>query len=220
VTDGDLAPSGEVDLHEAMTTQRAIRRLRPDPVDDEVLLRCLRLAVKAPTGSNQQGWQFIVVKDPDVRAALGKQNRRVARPYLQAGRLLKRDEKSRRMIDAVEWQAEHWNEIPVIVIPCLKGISWPLPWIYKSSRYGSIYPAIQNLLLAARAEGLGAALTTLPLWNRVAVRRILKLPITVEPIACIPMGWPRGRYGPTTRKPVEEITHLDRYGNLAFKADS
>src|SRR5438094_936729 len=122
-----------------------------------------------------------------------------------------------RLIKAVQWQLEHWDEIPVIMVPCLRGISWPLPWIYKSSRYGSIYPAIQNLLLAARAEGLGAALTTFPLWNRVAARRILRLPLNVEPIACIPMGWPQGKYGPTTRRPVEEFTHLDRHGNLAFK---
>jgi len=208
-----------VDLEEAMMTQRAIRRLRPDPVDDELILKILRLAVKAPTGSNQQNWEFVVVRDPKVKAALGKQNRRVASPYLKAGKIVKRrDDKSLRLIKAVEWQLEHWDEIPIIIVPCLRGISWPLPWIYKSSRYGSIYPAIQNLLLAARAEGLGAALTTFPLWNRVAAHRILKLPLHVEPIACIPMGWPIGKYGPTTRTPVEELTHLDHYGNRAFKS--
>jgi nitroreductase len=206
------------DLTEAMMTQRAIRRLRPDPVPDDVLLRCLRLATKAPTGSNQQNWEFIVVRDPAVKAALGKQNRRVAMPYLRAGSIaMRRNEKQLKNIEAVRWQAEHWDEIPVIVVPCLRGISWPMPWIYKSSRYGSIYPAIQNFLLAARAEGLGAALTTFPLWNRFTIRRILKLPVNVEPIACIPVGWPIGHYGPTTRRPVEEITHLDRWGNLPFK---
>jgi nitroreductase len=207
-----------VDLEEAMMTQRAIRRLKSDPVSDDVILKCLRLAVKAPTGSNQQNWEFIVVRDPKVKAALAKQNRRVALPYLTAGRIaMRRNEKQLKLIDAVRWQADHFAEIPVIIVPCLRGISWPLPWIYKSSRYGSIYPAIQNLLLAARAEGLGAALTTFPLWNRFAARRILKLPLNVEPIACIPMGWPKGRYGPTTRTPVEDLTHLDRYGNRAFQ---
>jgi len=208
-----------VDLEEAMMTQRAIRRLKSDDVSDEVILKCLRLAVKAPTGSNQQNWEFIVVRDPKVKAALGKQNRRVALPYLMAGKVvMRRNEKQLKLIDAVRWQADHFSEIPVIIVPCLRGISWPLPWIYKSSRYGSIYPAIQNFLLAARAEGLGAALTTFPLWNRIAARRILKLPLNVEPIACIPVGWPKGRYGPTTRTPVEELTHLDRYGNKPFKA--
>jgi len=212
------AEAQTVDLEEAMMTQRAIRRLKPDDVSDDVILKCLRLAVKAPTGSNQQNWEFIVVRDPKVKAALGKQNRRVALPYLAAGRIvMRRNEKQLKLIEAVKWQADHFAEIPVVIVPCLRGISWPLPWIYKSSRYGSIYPAIQNLLLAARAEGLGAALTTFPLWNRVAARRILKLPLNVEPIACIPMGWPKGRYGPTTRTPVEELTHLDRYGNRAFQ---
>src|SRR5205823_7295001 len=104
LSDGVSANGGKVDLEEAMMTQRAIRRLRPDPVDDELLLRILRLAVKAPTGSNQQNWEFIVVRDPTVKAALGKQNRRVAAPYLKAGRIVKRrDEKSLRLIKAVQW---------------------------------------------------------------------------------------------------------------------
>jgi nitroreductase len=90
------------------------------------------------------------------------------------------------------------------------------PWILRSSRYGSIYPAIQNFLLAARAEGLGAALTTLPLWNRVSARLILGIPWNVEPVALIPVGWPIGRYGETTRTPVEEIVHVDRFGNRPF----
>ncbi len=213
-----------MDLQEAMTTQRAIRRLLPDQVDDEVLKRCLSLAIKAPTGGNLQGWQWIVVRDAKVKAALGRQNKLAWNVYGRVGqmvsaRLARADrDKQRRMIAAVDHQAEHWDEIPVIIVACIKGMSWPVPWIYRSSRYGSIYPAVQNLLLAARAEGLGAALTTLPLWNRVAARRILGLPWNVEPVAVVPMGWPRGTYGPTTRAPIEAITHLDRYGDLAWKA--
>lgn len=206
-----------VDLEEAMTTQRAIRRLRPDPVPDDVLLRCLRLAVRAPTGGNAQGWEWIVVRDPEVKRRLGRQNRSAWSRFLRPAYERKTtDPKERRILDAVTWQAEHWDEIPVIVVACLRGWSLPFPWIYRSSRYGSIFPAVQNLLLAARAEGLGAALTTLPLWNRIAARRILGLPPTVEPVACIPIGWPVGRYGSTTRRPVEEVTHLDRYGNRAY----
>lgn len=212
-----------MDLHEAMSTQRAIRRLLPDPVDDEVLKRILSLAVKAPTGGNLQGWQWIVVREESVKAALGKQNKLAWKVYGRAGQMVNarmagaEREAQRRIIDAVDHQTEHWNEIPVIIVACLKGMSWPVPWLYRSSRYGSIYPAVQNLLLAARAEGLGATLTTLPLWNRFAARRILGLPFNVEPVAVIPMGWPRGKYGPTTRAPIEEVTHLDRYGNRAWR---
>lgn len=206
-----------MDLEEAITTQRAIRRLKPDPVDDALILKLLRLATKAPSGGNEQSWEFIVVRDPGVKAALGKQNRRawnVLRATMYAG-VTPKGRAQGKMVDAVTWQMQHWDEIPVLVVPCLRGVTLPL-WLQRTSRYGSIFPAIQNLLLAARAEGLGAALTTLPLWNRLAARRALGLPWNVEPVAVIPIGWPHGRYGPTTRRPVEEITHLDRFGNRAF----
>ena len=207
-----------MDLVEAMTTQRAIRRLKPDPVDDETLMRVLSLAIKAPTGSNKQGWEWIVVRDPKLKRKIARSYRSVHRLYSGAGRRAKRDDpKMLRNLDAVDWQLEHFEEVPVFIIPCLHGSSFPYPWIYRSSRYGSIYPAIQNLLLAARAEGLGASLTTLPLWNQIGTRLKLGLPPNVEPIAIIPMGWPLGKYGPTTRTPIEEITHLDRYGNRVFK---
>lgn len=207
-----------MDLVEAMTTQRAIRRLKPDPVDDETLMRVLSLAIKAPTGSNKQGWEWVVVRDPAVKRKLARSYRFVHRLYAGAGRRAKRNEPNMlRILDAVDWQLEHFEEVPVFVIPCLHGSSFPYPWIYRTSRYGSIYPAIQNLLLAARVEGLGASLTTLPLWNQLGTRRILHLPLGVEPVAIIPIGWPLGRYGPTTRRPIGEITHLDRYGNRAFE---
>jgi nitroreductase len=206
-----------VDLEEAISTQRAIRRLRADPVDDEVILRCLRLAVKAPTGGNTQGWEFIVVRDRDVKAALGRQNKIAWSLLVRARYALRASSRNQKIVDAVSWQAEHWDDIPALVVFCLRGVSWPGPWLYRSSRYGSIYPAIQNFLLAARAEGLGAALTTLPLWNRVTIRRALGLPLNVEPVAVVPVGWPHGAYGPTTRRAVEEITSLDRYGNRAFE---
>jgi nitroreductase len=206
-----------VDLVEAMETQRAIRRLLPDPVDDGVLLRCLRLAAKAPTGGNSQGFEFILVRDRAVKAALGRQYRISWAVYGGLGRLLRgRDRKTRKIIDAVQWQVDHWEDVPVLVVACLRGLSLPLPSIVRSSRYGSIYPAVQNFLLACRAEGLGAALTTLPLWSRMAAHRILGLPWNVEPVAVIPVGWPRGRYGPTSRRPVERSVHVDRYGNRPF----
>jgi nitroreductase len=208
-----------MELAEAMSTQRAVRRVKPEPVDDDVLKKILGLAIKAPTGSNAQNWEWIVVRDPKVKAKLAKQYRSAWSLYGRAGRRVKRDEpKMLRVIDAVQWQVDNFEDIPVLIIACLReGWIPKFPWIYRSSRYGSIYPAVQNLLLAARAEGLGAALTTLPLWNRLAAYRILGLPRSVEPIAVIPLGWPIGRYGPTTRRPVEEVTSIDRFGNRAWK---
>ncbi|MGH7858371.1 MAG: nitroreductase family protein, partial [Candidatus Binatia bacterium] len=81
----------------------------------------------------------------------------------------------------------------------------------------NVFPAVQNLLLAARAAGLGAALITLPLWSRFLARRALGLPFTVTPCAVVPLGWPAGRYGPTRRRPVGEVVSLDRYGNRPFR---
>ncbi len=205
-------------LEEAMETQRAIRRLKPDPVDDALVLRLIEVALKAPTGSNAQNWEFVVVKDPAVKARLARRNRQAWRLYGGLGRWMSRKEpKMLRLLDAVQWQADHFEEIPVIVIACLRGPRAPFPPIAATSYYGSIYPSVQNLLLAARAVGLGAALITLPLWSTLSVRRILGLPWTVTPCAVIPLGWPIGRYGPTTRRPVGEVVSLDRYGNRAFR---
>ena len=205
-------------LEEAMRTQRAIRRLKPDPVDDALVLHLIELALRAPTGSNAQNWQFVVVKDPAVKARLGKMNRQAWRLYGGIGRrMAQNDPPMLRIIEAVQWQADHFEEIPVIVVACLSGMIPLLPRIAVSSLYGSIFPSVQNLLLAARAAGLGACLITLPLWNTFMARRALGLPWTVTPCAVIPLGWPRGRYGPTTRKPVGEVVHLDRWGNQPFR---
>jgi nitroreductase len=215
----EVADGLQMPLLEAMRTQRAVRRLRPDPVDDETLHAILDCAAKAPSGSNSQSWEFIVVRDPDVKYALARLNRQAFSLYRRVARSQARgDLKAARMLAAVQWQADHFENAPAIIVACQKGRAGPFP-IGRTSFYGSIFPAVQNLLLAARALGLGAALTTLPLWSRTLARRTLGLPRTVTPCAVIPVGWPlRGGYGPTTRRPVEEFVHLDHYGNPAFPA--
>ncbi len=205
-------------LEEAMRTQRAIRRLKTDPVDDALVLHLIELALKAPTGSNQQNWDFIVVKDREVKTRLGRLNRGAWNLYGAIGRRTNRDNPAMlRIMDAVEWQALHFADIPVIVVACLRGPRVPWPPIAATSYYGSIYPSVQNLLLAARAAGLGAALITLPLWSTFLARRTLGLPWSVAPCAVVPLGWPKGKYGPTRRRPVGEVVHVDRYGNQPFR---
>jgi nitroreductase len=206
-------------IEEVMRTQRAIRRLKTDPVDDALVLHLIELALKAPTGSNAQNWEFIVVKDRAVKARLGTLNRRAFALYGAIGRRMMQragNEAMLRIINAVQWQADHFEEIPVVVVACLRGFIPPWPSVAAASAYGSIYPSVQNLLLAARAAGLGAALITLPLWSRFLARRCLGLPWNINPCAVVPLGWPLGRYGPTTRRPVAEVVSLDRYGNRAF----
>ena len=182
------------------------------------MLRLIELALKAPTGRNAQPWEFVLVKDRTVKARLARLYRIAWGLYGRLGqRLTTTNPKMSRQLKAVQWQVEHFEEIPVLVVACLRGVRPVWPPVVVTSYYGSIYPSVQNLLLAARAAGLGAALITLPLWSTWLVRRALGLPWRVTPCAVVPLGWPMGRYGPTTRRPVSEVAHLDRYGHQPFK---
>ncbi len=212
----------DMGLGEAMMTQRAIRRVYSDPVDDAIVLKCIELALRAPTGNDGQNWEFIVVKDRSVKEELAKRYRqawKIQRDVVLR-RKIKTDESIAGIARAMQWQIDHFAEIPVLVVACLrlgaKEGRLPvvrMPHIAESAYWGSIYPSVQNLLLAARAMGLGASLITLPLWNQRAARRTLGLPNGVTPCCIVPLGWPRGRYGPTTRKPVAEVAHLNGFGN-------
>jgi nitroreductase len=214
----------DMPLYDAMMTQRAVRRVRPDPVDDAVVMKCIELALRAPTGSNGQNWEFVVVKDREVKEKLAVRYRQAWAAYGALGRRLKEGDEARaKQVRAVQWQVDHFSEIPVLVVPCLRLTVregrlpyTPMPHWMSSSYFGSIYPSVQNLLLAARAMGLGAALITLPLWSVTSARHLLGLPLSVTPCCVVPLGWPLGRYGPTTRKPVETVMHLDTYGNRAW----
>jgi nitroreductase len=212
----DAEPGLGMPLEHAMSTQRAVRKVLPDPVDDAIVLRCIELALKAPTGSNGQNWEFVVVKDRQLMERLARQYRQAWRVYGDIGRrTIARDDPMTKVLDTVQWQVDHFTEIPVVVVACLRGGRppiGPLPPVGESSYYGSVYPSVQNLLLAARAMGLGASLITLPLWSTTVVRHLLGLPMSVQPCCAVPLGWPRGRYGPTTRRPVGDVVHLDRYG--------
>jgi nitroreductase len=215
----------DMPLLDAMMTQRAVRRVLPNPVDDAVVLKCIELALQAPTGANGQNWEFIVVKDDRIKKKLAKRYRQAWSLYYRVmiRRVAARDESMEKIARAVQWQVDHFTEIPVLVVACLrlgardgKLPLVPMPHAVESGHYGSIYPSVQNLLLAARAMGLGGSLITLPLWSVASARRTLKLPHSVTPCCVVPLGWPRGRYGPTTRRPVAEVTHLDTYGNRAW----
>lgn len=234
MTTNERAPDGDrsyeavasrlgMPLVEAMETQRAVRRVLPDPVDDDIVLRCIELGLRAPTGSNGQNWHFVVVRDREVLATFARRYRQAWRLYGGLGDRVAGDDPSmRKVLGAVAWQVEHFEEVPVVVVPCLEGVQRfaAVPAIAASSHYGSIYPSVQNLLLAARAMGLGASLITLPLWSVTLSRRTLGLPVTVQPVCMVPLGWPRGRYGPTTRRRVGDVVHLDRYGNRPWRGRS
>ncbi|HET9612142.1 MAG TPA: nitroreductase family protein [Acidimicrobiales bacterium] len=227
--DEELTPTDDMDeierrlampLATAITTQRAVRRVLPDPVDPRIVRRCIELALEGPTGSNGQNWEFVVVTDRSTKERLQTQYRRIWTLYSRAGeRVRAGDEQTARILSSVRWQVDHFHEIPVLVVACLRGgprLPYvPMPAMAASPHYGSIYPSVQNLLLAARAVGLGGSLITLPLWSVTVARRILGLPLTVEPCCVVPLGWARGRYGPKARRPVDEVVHHERYGRRA-----
>ncbi len=208
----------DMPIGEAMRTQRAIRRLTTEPVSDELVHDLIELATKAPTAQNHQAWEFIVVRDPEVKARLAALNRRVWRvvdkPVAWLNRKNPEWAKTHR---ATRRGVDRFVDAPVMVVCCMTATRYAFSPVLAASSYGSIFPAVQNLLLAARAAGLGANLTTMPLTINFLARRALGLPWRVTPVCIVPLGWPEGRYGPTTRRPVAEVTSVDQYGNRAWR---
>ena len=190
-----------MDVFEAIWTTRAMRRLdAAHPVPDEDLVLILTAAGKAPSGGNSQPVRWVVVRDAELRRRVGDIYRAVARPRLEqsyGGSPLGR---------SALHLADHLGEAPVILVPC-----GPREAIRPE---GSVYPAIQNLMLAARARGLGTTLTSLHKENESALKTLLGIPEEVDTFALIPVGYPLGRWGEAQRKPVGEITYWDGWGRV------
>jgi len=204
------------DLFEVMSTCRAMRRLRPDPVPDAVVRRLIEAANFAPSGRNLQRARWIVVRDLEQRRRIGDLNRSASIDHATAERdagldLAHHDrEHRRRMWDAVLWQAEHMHEAPVIIVACcIMDDPGQDPGRYASS----IWPGVQNLLLAARASGLGAVPTTYALAHRDQIEAVLELPDHVRAQAVIPVGFPLGRFGPVRRLAVDDVMMRDRWSD-------
>jgi nitroreductase len=197
-------------LEEAIFTTRAMRRLKSDPVPIEILSRIVEAATMAPTGSYQQNWRFIVVTErPKIErlAALWRQVTEMARDH--AHQVL-----PEAIFKSVVYLGEHFGDTPAVVF--VGGTDAPppgAPVIMSTTWFGSIFPAAQNLMLAARAYGLGTTLTTIILGFEDELRTILELPPDVTLAACIPVGYPKGKFGRPPRNPVDQVAHLNRFGN-------
>lgn len=206
----------EMGIFEVIYNCRAMRRIKPDPVPEELLIKLIDAANQAASGSNMQNARYIVVRDQGQKERLADLNRRVFEAYVGAGRaaaLPHQDaEKRARMLSAVQWQAEHFAEIPALVIACLQ-VALPIRESFSAGAGagGSIWPGVQNLLLAARALGLAATPTTFGIADRKAASEVLSLPEDIQPFCLIPVGYPMGKFGPVTRKPVSEIMRWDRW---------
>ncbi|HKS91244.1 MAG TPA: nitroreductase family protein [Tepidiformaceae bacterium] len=208
----------EMGLFEVMYNCRAMRRIKPDPVPEDLLLKLVDAANQAPSGSNVQNGRWLLVRSPEQKERLAELNRKVFEAYVSSGEradaLPHQSAAARqRMVEAVRWQADHFAEIPVLIIACLEVGAAPRRDSFSAGAGagGSIWPGVQNLLLAARALGLAATPTTFAIADRAAAKAVLGLPETIEPFCLIPVGYPMGKFGPVTRKPVSEIMRWDRW---------
>jgi nitroreductase len=201
-----------VDIFDVMRTTRSMRRLKPDLVPDELIRKILEAGTCAPSGGNMQRWRFLVVTDPKVKATVGAYYKRaweeIVCPRYRSGEPAPgtSPERFARMLDAAQYLADHIHEAPVWIMPCMGGAA---PTRTAGS---SIYPAVQNMLLAARALGLGATLTTLYLNFEKEVEAALGLPDDVHTYALLPIGYPMGRFGPVRRVPLADVVYQDRWG--------
>ncbi|MGC4888362.1 nitroreductase family protein [Micromonospora sp. DT227] len=206
-----------------LTTTRTVRKrldlTRPVPMD--LVRECLEIALQAPSGSNRQGWHWVVVTDPAVRAAIGGFYRRAVESYLasegSAARLFvdepERAAVQRRVGESVAWLGDRMGQVPVLLIPCLRlSGGGELPAGNQAGLWGSLLPAAWSYMLAARARGLGTAWTTLHLAYEAEVAELLGLPAEVRQAALIPTAYYTGdTFRPAKRQPLDEVLHVDRW---------
>jgi nitroreductase len=212
-----------MELYHAMSTLRAVRRLKPDPIADEVLERVLTAATWAPTGGNHQSWRIIAVTDPTLKQGLEDLYRPHWMSYvpLYEAHLPSLPEaaadSSRKALDAGTYLANHLHEAPVICVFCFnfEHITVTDENLDRQSIVGggSVYPAVQNLLLAARNEGLGCVLTTLLCMEEAKIKTLLDIPEDWHTAAHVPLGYPvGGGHGPISRKPASKMVYSNRFG--------
>ncbi|HEX2396864.1 MAG TPA: nitroreductase family protein [Solirubrobacteraceae bacterium] len=230
-------------IMEVMATMRAMRRLKPDPVPDELLEKLVEAATWAPSGGNLQAYSFVVVTDRGQMARLAELWRVVCDFYLGSFATVAPDhmpeERHERLRGALRFQRDHFHETPAVIVACYELAGWSARLRGEWRRFGvamrglgprrtatvvsgapsfagrseaaSVYPGVQNLLLAARAHGLGATLTTWHLALEPEFKSVLGIPRAVHTFALIPVGWPRGNFGPVRRQPAAEVIHRDRW---------
>jgi nitroreductase len=198
-----------MDVFEAIYTSRALRRFKPDPVPEDVVFQLLDAGIRAPTGHNSQDWRFVVVTDAESKHKMQEWSERawkMAFPTYQDAASIEALPRTQRLsIQSVRDLAFSLGSVPLVVVVCgLRG--------KHSSPGGSHFPAIQNMLLAARALGLGGSIFNLPLVGGNDVYELLGIPESNEIYACVPIGYPADRPGPVSRKPVKKVTYLERFG--------
>jgi nitroreductase len=209
----DNQPPGTLDIVRVMKEMRAMRRLKPEPIPEELIREVIALATHAPSGVNAYNIRYVVVRDDGKKRAIASlyraawENYREMSDHVPEGQTAEMVERSNR---AIAWQVEHLHEAPLLVFPCLAGGRTALAHpVFGRSVNGQVWTAVQNLMLACRAIGLGATITTLHLTHEAEVDRILGIPEDSASFAMIPIGYPIGRFGPTRGVPLERAIMWD-----------
>jgi nitroreductase len=197
-----------------LSTTRAVRK-RLDlerAVPRELVLECIALSQQAPTGSNSQGWRWVIVEDAAKRAALGEIYKQAGAAYLAAGVASTKGEGQQgRVMSSALWLAENMGRAPLLAVPCIEG-AFPqgTPSAMLASQYASIYPAVWSFQLALRSRGLGSTLTTLHLLREKEAAEVLGLPDNVSQVAMLPVAYTVGTDFKRAERPgPEKITHWD-----------
>jgi nitroreductase len=207
-----MSGASNTDLFEIMGTTRSMRRLKPDPVPDALIRKILEAGAGAANGGNSQRWRFLVIKDPAIKKAVQVWYKKAfdevvgPRYATSAPPPGVTAERYQRQHAAVQYLTDHFHEAPVWIVACIEEKS-PTRW-----SGASIYPAVQNMLLATRALGLGSTLTTRHLLYEKETEAAMGLPEGVHSYAILPIGYPMGRFGPVGRGPLQEIVYQDKWG--------
>jgi len=203
----------DIALFDAIFTQRAIRSFKPDPIPEEILYKMIEAATKAPSGGNSQPWAFIVIQDSEQIKGIGTYAKQgFAQMYERA--LARINPGDPLPFPRLKPLVDNFDQIPAIIFPCLVRPQGSAP-AGGTMAGASIYPAVQNLLLAARGLGIGAAITGLAMGFQDKLKQMLEMPDHVDLMALIPIGYPdKEHYGKTTRKPANSVLHWGKWGAL------
>jgi nitroreductase/uncharacterized protein YciI len=197
-------------VFEALGSARAMRRLRPDPVPDELIEKLIWAATRASNPGNSQGWDFVVVRDAGQKRALRDAIASGMKGFLASLPRAGGSAAERRMIEGARHLVDGLDRVPVLIAVCASRV-YPPDAPSDLYVWSAVYPASQNLIVAARALGLGTTFTTFQSVAEPEVRRILGIPDDVFIGSLIPVGWPEGAFGPLRRKPVEQVIHRERW---------
>ena len=207
----------EFDLYEAIYTTRSMRRLKPDPVAPELIVKVVEAATMGPSGGNRQPWKFVIVRDADTKAFVAERYMKAWSRYFtgKARALVENDPQhpQSRILRSAKYLAEHIADVPVMLFGCVK--RYTDTGREGQPMFNAIFPAIQNLCLAARGYGLGTSLTGLHMRYGDEINARLGVPEEYANVALIPMGYPKGRWDRPARRPALEVTYWEKWGNAS-----